>query len=184
MTVQLPSALSSDCAGFGVRPSCRHGFYAASPSSAYHALLYNDAARKAVLVLFDGEDWRSGRPTVPMSGSWGVGVVILGGGLALPNAVPRTVTREMPKSHLQRARRGSRTSVRQGLCHFGRTFSGLGLTSTKLAQDRPHRVELPRPVRGKCSNISPSSNFQAVSQLASKVRCGGDQIGTLCVCVC
>jgi len=55
-TVQLPSALRSRCPGFGVDTSCRHAFYAATPSNEAHALLYNDEERNATLLLFDGED--------------------------------------------------------------------------------------------------------------------------------
>jgi len=56
-TVQLPGALPGNCPGFGVEFSCRHGFYAATPhNGGEHALLYNDADRNAILVLFDNQE--------------------------------------------------------------------------------------------------------------------------------
>jgi len=36
--------------------SCRHGYYGASPKTDYHAILYNDEAGEARLVLLDGQD--------------------------------------------------------------------------------------------------------------------------------
>jgi len=50
-TLSLPSPMGSNCKGLDVERSCRHGFYAASPRSDLHALLYNDASGTALLVL-------------------------------------------------------------------------------------------------------------------------------------
>lgn len=54
--VTLPSALpSSGCGSFGIHISCWHTFYAASPETDLHAILYNDADKKAIVVLLDAQ---------------------------------------------------------------------------------------------------------------------------------
>jgi len=53
---ELPAPIGTACGGSGSGRSCRHGFYAASPATDLHALLYNDVEGKAVLVLIDGDD--------------------------------------------------------------------------------------------------------------------------------
>jgi len=46
-----------ECTGsFSIQMSCRHAYYAASPVSEYHAMVYNDYTGKAWVVMFDGED--------------------------------------------------------------------------------------------------------------------------------
>ena len=55
-TVQLPEPMLNTNPGFGIRISNRHGFYAASPQSDYHAILYNGKSGTAWLVLLDSED--------------------------------------------------------------------------------------------------------------------------------
>mmetsp|Transcript_99059 Transcript_99059/g.212195 ORF Transcript_99059/g.212195 Transcript_99059/m.212195 type:complete len:662 (+) Transcript_99059:80-2065(+) len=54
--LQLPAPLRGSCPHFGIATSCRHAFYAASASTGYHAVLYNDASDVAQLLLLNTED--------------------------------------------------------------------------------------------------------------------------------